>query len=675
MPRLTSIPLASASALGFRELRARNWVRGLICLVLSINCLSTFQATAQDWPQWRGATHDGSAVGEALVDSFPARGPPVLWIRNIGQGYSGLAVRDGRVYTMLQTLYEQQLVCLSAETGSTLWATRVGWAYDGGGLYPGPRSTPTVTGEFVYYATPQGVAGCARASDGAIVWKVDFYKTYEGRGTEFGYSCSPLVVDDLVILPVGGKSAGVVAFHAADGSLQWKAGTKPASYSTPLPIEWRGEPLVIALMQNSLCCIHRRTGEPWWEESLSHGYDEHAAAPLYHEPHLLIAGPFKAGATQYELVADEATGRCKPQRGWESTNLSNDVASSVLVGDTIYGFDLKEAQSRLQRPSRGTFRALDWRTGEVRWSSSAPAHAQLIAADDKLIGFNDRGEVVLFRATPAEYQELGKAAIFPGEVCWTSPALANGRLYVRTHSRLACLYLGQEPLAALKQAKATDDVASRAGFDPAVLLGAERDYPATKPDASEFRRWYWFGMFSIFAATMIAMAMHTLLRTSTATRPESEPRSPLVLFWSLVALAGLVGSPLYHRYGVGYLFTWPVTLWAGYQAAIASSWIGSRAPFWSRPRAISYLVGGLFLALCGLYFHLCRWLGLAIEWCFLTGFVLSFPLAFAGEFLVHRGEQGSERKWRWLRRGVVSLVGFSGYYWASVWFMDWWLRT
>src|SRR5688572_29436478 len=79
------------------------------------------------WPQWRGPQHDGSIAGEHLIEKFPAEGPPVLWIRELGQGYSGLAVVDGRVYTMAQTLYEQQLVCLDGKTGSTLWTTSVGW--------------------------------------------------------------------------------------------------------------------------------------------------------------------------------------------------------------------------------------------------------------------------------------------------------------------------------------------------------------------------------------------------------------------------------------------------------------------------------------------------------------------------------------------------------------------
>ncbi len=240
-------------------------------VAIALAMCPTTTALAQTWPQWRGPSHAGTATSEELVDSFPAGGPPVLWVRDLGQGYSGMAVVNDRVYTLAQTLYEQQLMCLAADSGETLWTISIGWPYDGGGLYPGPRSTPAVVGERVFYVTPQGAVGCARASDGELLWKVDFQEKYHGRGTEFGYSSSPLVVDDLVILPVGGEHAGIVALKANDGSLAWKAGKKPASYATPIPIQWHGEPLVIALMQNSLACVHRRTGELWWELDLSYG--------------------------------------------------------------------------------------------------------------------------------------------------------------------------------------------------------------------------------------------------------------------------------------------------------------------------------------------------------------------------------------------------------------------
>lgn len=656
------------------DLIAQNFVARLLVFILLVAMnsrvtLSQPRATGT-WPQWRGPTHDGNAANESLAERFPADGPPVLWIRDLGQGYSGLAVVDDCVYTQTQTLYEQQLICLSADTGETLWTLNIGWPYDGGGLYPGPRSTPAVAGDRVFFVTPLGIVGCARVQDGELLWKVNFQDKYihdktKANGTEFGYSCSPLVVDDLVILPVGGESAGVVALNVQDGSLAWKAGKKPASYATPIPIEWRGEPLVVALLQNSLVCIHRRTGELWWEVDLSRGYDEHAAAPLYREPLLVIARPFKKGATCYELLADEKTGRCRPEIKWESAQFSNDVASSVLVGDTLYGFDLREAQSNLHRPSRGVFRALDWETGETLWSANEPGHVQLIAADGKLIGFNDRGEVVVFHASREQYEELGRIAIFPQEVCWTSPALANGRLFLRTQSQIAGLYLGRKPVHEQATPLTATAIATRPGFDPTSLLGAQRDYAAAKPTDREIARWYWFGLASIAIVGAIAGGLNWLLhRLSNTDQPTPQPVSPQVVFLLSLFLAGAVGSYVFHQWREEYLFSWPLALWACYQVALTCSWRGSRAKFRSWERFSSYAAGLGFLAACALYFHLLRWLGLASEWCFLTGFVLSFPISILGEWISQR-----LGPFAWTRRLATSLVSFTVYYWSSVWFM------
>ncbi len=92
-------------------------------------------ATAADWPQWRGPTHDAISVETGLAESWPDSGPPVLWTKEIGKSYSSFIAVGDRVWTQTQTLYEQAVVCLDAETGEAIWSQRYGWPYDGGGLY------------------------------------------------------------------------------------------------------------------------------------------------------------------------------------------------------------------------------------------------------------------------------------------------------------------------------------------------------------------------------------------------------------------------------------------------------------------------------------------------------------------------------------------------------------
>jgi hypothetical protein len=306
----------------------------------------------------------------------------------------------------------------------------------------------------------------------------------------------------------------------------------------------------------------------------------------------------------------------------------------------------------------------------VRWSSDEPGHAQLIAADGKLIGFNDRGEVLLFRASSERYEELGRVSIFPSEVCWTPPALADGRLYMRTQSRVACVYLGRAPLTSETGQLAASDIPRKLGFDPTVLIGAERDYPATKPDAPEIRRWFVLSLGAIVVAAALALLLDLGLRSRASSTAALTAGSalPSVLFFSLVIVVGAAGSYAWHPWREEYYFSWPLALWGVYQLAIDSSWHSGKSGFFSRERLRSYAVGLVFLAACALYFHLCRWLGLALEWCFLTGFVLSYPVAVACEYLASR-----PGRYRWVCRSIACVVSFAAYYWSSVWFMDRWL--
>ncbi|HBO44350.1 MAG TPA: hypothetical protein DD670_10545, partial [Planctomycetaceae bacterium] len=398
-----------------------------------------------DWPHLRGPNFDGVSAETGLAQRWPDEGPPVLWIRHVGEGYSGLIRVGDRLFTQTQTAYRQSVLCLDAESGETIWEHPYDWPYEQGGMYPGPRATPTWHAGRVYFAGPRGTVGCLAAADGRLLWRVNVVQEFGARGIGFGYSCTPLVCDGKVILPVGGEKAAVVALDADKGSTVWTGGDEPASYCGALPITLQDRPLVVAFLQNALLLLDRTTGEALWRHELSREYDEHSAWPVYDEPRLMIASPFRKGAAQFTL---EAAGGADERRlvgrpAWDSMQMSNDVASCVLHEGCVYGFDLRDIQTKARRASRGTFRALDFKTGDVLWSDERPGHASLIAADGKLLMLNDRGEAILASASPEAYEELSRANVFGGEICWTAPTLSRGRLYLRSPTRAACLYVGK----------------------------------------------------------------------------------------------------------------------------------------------------------------------------------------------------------------------------------------
>jgi|GEM_PF-367190 hypothetical protein len=695
-------------------------------IALSTDKLETVEHLETNWPQLRGPTFDSISTDTGLADSWPPDGPPVLWTREIGQGYSGFVAVGKRVFTQSQSLYQQSVICLDSQSGQTVWTYNCGWPYEGGGLYPGPRSTPTWNNGRLFYASPDGTIGCLDAETGGPIWSTNPKRAYHGRGTDFGYACSPVIVGSRVIVPVGAIDASVVALDARDGTLIWKSGDSSASYATPLPIQWRGRSLVVTPLENSIAAFDVTSGKKEWEFELSQGYDEHSACPIYQQPFLLIASPFRAGAERYRLVAeipdspgenDQKSGSggqvvsingesINPVITWKSQNLSNDVASSVLVDGRIYGFDLKDPQSRLDRPSRGEFRCLDFESGRVIWSTDQVGQANAIVADQKLIMFTDRGELILARLGTDEYSELARTQVFHDEICWTYPALHQECLYLRTQARAACLYLGKAPYGGRQPVHSVQSIPRGRALDAKWMIGGEREYPATVPDWSEFFVWYKWSMAALLFASVLAQLVMFVIRgywyvmqrqvpdrrpasialvkrtdDSRSTASSAEPsvlkdssvdpfgaaiRIRRIAFWVTATLVAVIGSPFINHWQEQYVLLWPFALWIAFQMTInVITWAERHADRRSA-RWLSRGCGIVFIAICALYFHLCRSAGYAIEWSFLVGLLPGFPIAIlAARFLTMRPRF-------WIVTDLVfSVLSSSACFWFSVIFIKW----
>ena len=170
--------------------------------------------------------------------------------------------------------------------------------------------------------------------------------------------------------------------------------------------------MVVLLGQNSVALHDLGTGERVWRQRLSDHYDEHAAWPLFRAPDLFVAGPFRAGATVFRFGDGPAA-----KTAWAGRQMSQDVCSGVLVDGHVYGFDIHQAQASTHRPARGRFKCLELATGTVAWETDAVGGASAVAADGKLILLTEAGELVLARATPAGYAELGRAQVLSSLRC------------------------------------------------------------------------------------------------------------------------------------------------------------------------------------------------------------------------------------------------------------------
>ncbi|WP_372721639.1 PQQ-binding-like beta-propeller repeat protein [Novipirellula sp.] len=617
----------------------RVWIP-ILCLFLGFSAFA--EGTRQGWPHIRGPHYDGRSAETGLADQWPTQGPPVLWTKELGQGYSGFVIADDRAYTQYQTLTGQFVLCLDAETGETIWRYRYDWAFQPTGLYPGPRSTPTIADDHVFFTTPSGAVSCL-SIEGKLVWSRDLTAELSGKGTEFGYACSPTVIDGKVILPIGAVGGSMVALDQNDGTIVWKSGDEPASYTPALPITIDGQSQVIGYLENDLVGYDLKTGERLWSEHLSNGYDEHSAWPIYDEPYLWTSAPFQAGSQLWKLSgrSAEGSGDADCNTVWQSPLMSNDVSSSVLVDGYLYGFDVAEAQSKAHRPTRGCFRCLDFLTGKQQWANGIAktrrktdfesnrnaevvGHASVIEADGKLFLLNDLGDLILAEANPVQYIERGRVRVLGGEISWTAPALDQGRLFVRNHGRAVCLFVGEPNTQTSTNWTTAAEIPQGEVRDYSLLLGVEPEYAMDPPTYRWLWNWYVGGVAILCVAGLIAAVTPVLFRQR-ATADQCR-----VVFVAVAVLLGIVaGTPASIATG-DFVFTWPVALFALFAIAIQRSEL--RRPLRSpldgtrkQTNLISRSSFAVFLIACVIYFVACRQMSLVTQWFFLWGFWAAAP--------------------------------------------------
>jgi outer membrane protein assembly factor BamB len=660
-----------------RRLRLAWWIAGCLVLVAAVWGLSgcgsavapsapapdaVLPDAAADWPHLRGPRYDGIALATGLVAAWSESGPPVLWTTPLGQGFSGFVVVGGKAYTQCQELSGQYLVCLDVNNGAEHWRLRYDAAWQSTGAYPGPYASPTCSDGHVFFASPSGVVGCADA-DGRLLWSRNLIRDLRGRGAGFGFACTPLVEGGLAMFPVGGPGAGLVALKIEDGSIAWQDGDDQASYCPAYAITWQGRRLVVGFLRNVLVVHDVATGQLLARHVLSSEYDEHSAWPLYREPDLLVASPFKRGAQMMRLLPSD--GGIELKTVWMSKELSNDVLSSVLYEGHVYGFDLAELQARLHRSSRGVFRCLDAATGKVKWSTDAVEHASLLVADGKLILWTDTGTLILARADAAEYQELARHAILPdGGMCWTPPTLHGDRLLLRNQERAVCVLLGDAArLSGEQRSQLTTaaDLPSGWTWKWTWLVGREPEFPNDAPSWPEFA--FWFGV----TLMLVALAVIVVAAVGAVAWVWGWPGARSggwAIFWSACFVLGLIATPLLGHALDRFVWTWPLCLFVGYQSVIETIVAESSHPrqAWARWRSRGVVLA--FLALCWLYYAACQQLGLPLLWGFLIGFLPAWPVsALAARPRQFRGAA--------VVRAIGLLLAYTVCFWSAAAWIAW----
>ena len=435
---------------------------GSLVVVLALLSVS---ANADDWPGWLGEQRDGVWRETGIVESFPAGGPKLVWRKEIGTGYSGPAVANGRVYVADRVAEGsdptaeqsdnyalrkgggvERVLCLRETDGEVLWIHQYDCPYNI--AYPaGPRATPTVDGDRVYTLGAQGNLFCLDVGNGDVKWECDFKKAYELKVPTWGVCAPPLVDGDKLICIVGGDGSTAVAFNKHTGKEIWRAlSSKEPGYSAPIIytvgqtrqlIIWHGE---------SINSINPETGEPYWSIPMKTWSGMAIATPRLLGNSLFVMG-FRHYSTMIEMDTERPEAKVL-WRGDKKLGVAGTLNTPFLQEGHIYACG-----------DSGVYRCVNMQTGERIWEASKPttdakthiwANAFTIKQGDRFFLSNDLGDLIIAKLTVNGYEEIDRCHLLEPtgkaggrKMVWSHPAFANRRMYARNDKEIICVSLAR----------------------------------------------------------------------------------------------------------------------------------------------------------------------------------------------------------------------------------------
>ncbi len=401
---------------------------------LAVPALAGEEAPAA-WSQWGGPNQDFIAPAQGLATSWSEGGPGKLWSRALGEGYSAILAESGRLYTMYRVGDKEAVICLNAATGDTIWEH----LYEQPvrpehqqGFGNGPRSTPLIAGDLLFTVGVAGRMHALNKTDGKILWSHDLWdEDFDGNFLEHGYSSSPVAYKDMVIVPVGGENAGLVAFNQQDGSVKWKSPSFKNSHSSPRIVEILGEQQLLVFMRQELIGLNPDNGELRWRYPHANQWGHNITIPAVAGGDTIFLSSPQAGAKGLRLAREGEA--IQVEEVWSERKVQFYHGSSVRNGDWVYG-------------SSGTMGpafmfAVNMRTGEVGWRERGFARANCVEADGKLVILDEDGMLYLTSATPEKLVVHSSTQLL-GRVAWTVPTIVGKTMYVRDRKRIMALNLG-----------------------------------------------------------------------------------------------------------------------------------------------------------------------------------------------------------------------------------------
>lgn len=416
---------------------------------------------AQDWPQFLGPDRNSISTQKGLLRSWPEAGPEVLWSVNVGRGYGGPVVKDGKVYLLdRDDEVGDMMRCFSLQAGEELWEFR----YDAPGevSFPGSRSVPIVDDRHVYSCGPNGDLYCIDIKTHKPAWIKNVWTDFGGKALPvWAISQCPLIYGDLLILASQAPDAGVVAYHKVTGDIVWKTpNLGNETYVSPKVVKISGEDHLVMITSSTnpfraqgeptkgnVVGMNPRTGQILWKYT---DWDCHISVPCAVDAgnnKLLIAGGYERGATMIQ-VHKQADGSFSTSELFTTLEFGDQTKPPLLYNGYFYA-------QYFTNNKRDGLVCMDM-DGKVMWKTGRRPNfdrGSLLLADGLLLATDGVKTLYLIEPDPTAFKPISKAVLL-GEGSasmegmssvggssqnWAPMALADGRLIVRDQNRMLCL--------------------------------------------------------------------------------------------------------------------------------------------------------------------------------------------------------------------------------------------
>ena len=397
------------------------------------------ETKAESWSNWLGPNYNGSVEGGSLT--FPTEGDEfeVEWQIPVGSGWSSPVMDKKFVYIHDRAGEDEIVHCININTGDEIWRHSYFSGYqDDFGMGNGPRSTPAFKNGILVTHGPQGLVHGLDLKTGKLKWVRDLKKEFKSPKGFFGRCSSPLIIGDLVILDVGGKTVGLVAFSLTTGRTEWFGKPYGNDYSSPVPFFSHGANLCLSFMRKGFLAVDLKTGR---EEFFVHfrspiDASVNAASPLIVGNQVLLSSCYEVGAGLWHYQGNKEKTESSFKEIWRKKEIIDcHYSTPVAFGDYVYGFHGRQER----RPILRCIRLVD---GKIMWEGPSMGAGNLIRLRDKLIVLLETGELVILNASPQGYDVLHRQQVL-GAGTRAHFSFANGLLIARDKRRLICLQLGK----------------------------------------------------------------------------------------------------------------------------------------------------------------------------------------------------------------------------------------